>query len=76
MTESTAFKKTTMRKLGLMDEGMSPKVMHEKSRRNNQRMQEDGIARVILRRKGDLEPKEGSRRRLKKTPGRYTSNKC
>jgi len=76
MTESTAFKKTTMRKLGLMYEGMSPKVMHEKSRRNNQRMQKDGLARIILRRKGDLKPKEGSRRRLKKTPGRYTSNKC
>ena len=44
MTESTAFKKTTMRKLGLMDEGMSPKVMHKKSRRNNQRMQKDGLA--------------------------------
>lgn len=75
MNESAAFKKTTLKKLGLLDPNLSPKAMHEKTRRYNQRMQEDGIATITLRRKRDLKPTRKMRKRTKEGPGRYSSNK-
>jgi len=75
ITESTAFKRTTLKKLSLLDPNLSPKAMHEKTRRYNQRMQEDGIATITLRRKGELKPTKKIHKRTKEGPGRYSSNK-
>ena len=72
--ENCAFKKTLLKKLNLTTPNMSAKAMHEKTRRNNQRMQEDGLVTVKMRRKEDLQKISGRHKRTKEGKGRYSAN--
>lgn len=75
MSESKAFKRTTLEKLGLLDPNLSSKAMHEKTRRYNQAMQEDGIAKITVRRRGEIKTTVNGYKKTKKSAGRYSSNK-
>lgn len=74
-TENEPFKRTMLKKLGMLTTDSNYHALQEKSRRNNQRMVRDGLLTIKTRRKKDLEHFENRKKRNRTNPGRYTSNK-